>query len=197
LGEIEPEVARLYLEALERLADAGMVVERVTPPTALEESFAPNGVIMAGEGWRCWGARVRELRAQMDPWIVRRFEAGRAIDEAALSAALARRAADQQAIHAWLAPYDGLLSPTCPITAPPLAAVDETLSPLSRLTRTANYLDLPAVSLPCGLSATGLPVGLQIAGRPQAEDMVVALAAAFERVSGWNGRAPDLAGFDA
>lgn len=79
--------------------------------------------------------------------------------------------------------------------APPIDTVDETTSPLSRLTRAANYLDLPAISVPCGLSAEGLPISLQISGRPRDEFRVVALAAAFERVSGWNGRAPDLSGF--
>ena len=40
-----------------------------------------------------------------------------------------------------------------------------------------------------------MPAGLQILGRPRDEASVVALGAAFERVSGWNGRAPDLSGF--
>jgi len=73
--------------------------------------------------------------------------------------------------------------------------VDETVSPLSRLTRGANYLDLPGISVPCGLTGEGMPAGLQIVGRPRDETMVVALGAAFETVSGWNGRSPDLSGF--
>jgi aspartyl-tRNA(Asn)/glutamyl-tRNA(Gln) amidotransferase subunit A len=32
-------------------------------------------------------------------------------------------------------------------------------------------------------------------GRPRDEAMVVALGAAFEKVSGWNGKSPDLTGF--
>ena len=70
------------------------------------------------------------------------------------------------------------------IPAPPIDTVDETVSPLSRLTRAANYLDLPGISLPCGLTSEGLPAGLQILGRPQDESGVVTLAAAFEAVSG-------------
>ena len=62
---------------------------------------------------------------------------------------------DQQGFYAWLAAYDGLICPSAPITAPLLAAADETTSPLSRLTRAANYLDLPAASLPCGLDSAG------------------------------------------
>jgi aspartyl-tRNA(Asn)/glutamyl-tRNA(Gln) amidotransferase subunit A len=196
LGETDPEVLRLYLAALDRLAEAGVRVEQVTPFHALADSFAPNSAIMAGEGWAYWRGRIAEQRAAMDPWIVRRFETGREVTEAQLASAMARRAADQAAFQAWMAPYAGLVSPTCPIAAPPLTQIDETVSPLSRLTRAANYLDLPGISLPCGLTAKGLPVGLQILGRPREEDMVVALGAAFERVGGWNGRAPDLSGFE-
>jgi aspartyl-tRNA(Asn)/glutamyl-tRNA(Gln) amidotransferase subunit A len=196
LGELDPEVARLYLAALERLREAGAAVEMVAPPRALDESFAPNGLIMAAEGWRHWRERILTHGRRMDPWIVRRFEAGRDFTDRQLKEAHARRLADQQAFHAWMAPYDGLVSPTCPIAAPPLAGVDETTAPLSRLTRAANYLDLPGISVPCGLTSQGLPVGLQVLGRPRDEAAVVAVGAAFERISGWNGRMPDLSGFE-
>jgi aspartyl-tRNA(Asn)/glutamyl-tRNA(Gln) amidotransferase subunit A len=145
---------------------------------------------MAGEGWRCWRERIAEHEADMDPWIVRRLRVGGEITDEALAGALSERARDQAAAHAWLAPFAALLTPTCPIPAPPMDAVDETASPLSRLTRAANYLDLPAASVPCGLSSEGLPIGLQIVGRPADEASVVSIAAAFERVSGWNGRRP-------
>jgi aspartyl-tRNA(Asn)/glutamyl-tRNA(Gln) amidotransferase subunit A len=150
---------------------------------------------MAGEGWRIWGERIARHGEVMDPWIVRRFEVGREVSDARLAEIHRQRAAGQAAFHAWLAGYDGLLSPTCPIPAPPLDTIDETTSPLSRLTRAANYLDLPGISVPFGLTAEGLPAGLQILGNPRDEETVVALGAAFERISGWNGRAPDLAGF--
>ena len=195
LGEVDPEVGRLYLAALDKLRKAGVTVQMVRPPRALDESFGPNGLLMAGEGWRIWRERIEKHRKVMDPWIVRRFEVGRDIDDAALQAALAQRAADQADFHGWLAAYDGLVTPTCPIPAPPLDSIDETTSPLSRLTRAANYLDLPGISVPCGLTKAGLPVGLQIIGRPRDETSVVALGAAFEAVSGWNGRAPDMSGF--
>lgn len=196
LGDLHPDVARLYLGALDRLRAAGVTIDMVQPPQALETSFTPNGLLMAGEGWRIWKDRIEQHAEVMDPWIVRRFEAGRDVSDAQLAQIHAQRAAGQAEFHAWLAVYDGLLSPTCPIPAPPLDGIDENTSPLSRLTRAANYLDLPGISVPCGLTDGGLPVGLQILGRPQDEAAVVALGAAFERVSGWNGRTPDLSGFE-
>jgi aspartyl-tRNA(Asn)/glutamyl-tRNA(Gln) amidotransferase subunit A len=195
LGELHPAVERLYLAALERLRDLGVVIEMVQPPKALDQSFAPNGMLIAGEGWRIWRARIEEHGEVMDPWIVRRFQVGREVSDERLAEAHLQRAADQNAFHAWLADYDALLSPTCPIPSPPIETVDETVSPLSRLTRAANYLDLPGISVPCGLTPEGLPAALQILGRPREEASVVALGAAFERVSGWNGQAPDLSGF--
>jgi aspartyl-tRNA(Asn)/glutamyl-tRNA(Gln) amidotransferase subunit A len=195
LGEVEPEVARLYARAQAQLREAGVRVETTAPPEPFASYLELNGSIMAAEGWRVRGAHIDRNRAVMDPWIVRRFEAGREIDDAALAAAYVRRTEDQARFHAWLSGFDALLSPTCPIVAAPLASVDETQSPMSRLTRAANYLDLPAASLPCGLTDHGLPVGLQIMGRPRDETTVVALAQAFERVCGWNGRGPDLSGF--
>ncbi|CAN7143006.1 amidase [Phenylobacterium sp. LjRoot225] len=196
LGVLHPEVARLYLEALDKLRGAGVTVDMVPPLKALDESFAPNGLIMAGEGWRHWRDRIAAQRPVMDPWIVRRFESGRGFTDRHLEEAHARRAADQAAHYDWMAPYDGLVSPTCPIPAPPIAEVDETTSPLSRLTRAANYLDLPGITVPCGLTHEGLPAGLQILGKPRDEAAVVSFGAAFERVSGWNGRRPDLSGFE-
>ena len=197
IDDLEPEIARLYLRALNALRGAGVEVATAAPPRPLSAYFEPNGVLMAAEGWRVRGAHIAAHAAQMDPWIVSRFEVGRAITDAQLEAACRRREEDQGEFHGWLASYSALICPTAPIEAPPIAGVDETISPLSSLTRAGNYLDLPAASVPCGLTASGMPAGLQIMGGPQDEASVVALAAAFEAVSGWNGRMPDLSGFEA
>ena len=197
VDDLEPEIARLYGEALAALRSAGIEVEVAAPPRPLSAYFEPNGVLMAAEGWRVRGGHIEANAAQMDPWIVSRFQVGRAITDAQLDAARRRRAEDQAEFHAWLAGYSALISPAAPIEAPPIATVEETISPLSSLTRAGNYLDLPAASVPCGLTGSGMPAGLQIMGGYQDEASVVSLAAAFEAVSGWNDRMPDLSGFDA
>lgn len=55
-----------------------------------------------------------------------------------------------------------------------------------------NTFGLPAISIPCGLTRSGLPVGLQIAGPPFGESVLLSLAHAYERATGWN-RRPNLA----
>jgi aspartyl-tRNA(Asn)/glutamyl-tRNA(Gln) amidotransferase subunit A len=195
LGEVDADIGRLYLAALDRLRRAGVTVQMVRPPKVVDDSFATNGLLMAAEGWRIWRERIETHGKVMDPWIVRRFEVGRDVSDDRLQQAYAQRADDQAQFHDWLSTYDGLVTPTCPIPGPPMDQVDETVSPLSRLTRAANYLDLPGISVPCGLTSEGMPAGLQIVGNPRDEATVVALGAAFEAVSGWNGRSPDLSGF--
>ena len=197
IADLEPEIGRLYLLALEGLREAGVDIVTATPPRPLSAYFEPNGVLMAAEGWRVRGARIEAHADQMDPWIVSRFKVGRAITDAQLDEARRRREEDQAEFHGWLTDFSALICPTAPIEAPPIATVDETVSPLSSLTRAGNYLDLPAASVPCGLTVNGMPAGLQIIGGARDEASVVALAAAFERVSGWNGRTPDLSGFQA
>ena len=192
---VDPEVAGLYEAALEKLKALGVRLEEARLPRPFSDYFLPNGWLMAAEGWRVRGAHIEANGGGMDPWVRKRFEAGREVTEAELAQALAQRAADQAQFQAWMAPYHALVSPTAPITAPPIDKVDETASPFSALTRAGNYLDLPAASVPMGLTAAGLPAGLQIMARAADETAMIALAAAFERVSGWNGRGPDLSGF--
>ena len=68
-------------EFLELMRKAGVTVQMVRPPKALDDSFAPNGQLMAGEGWRIWRERIEAHGKVMDPWIVKRFEVGRDISD--------------------------------------------------------------------------------------------------------------------
>ena len=47
---------------------------------------------------------------------------------------------------------------------------------LTRYTSPINFCGFPALSMPCGKSATGLPVNLQVVGRPGADATVLRVA---------------------
>jgi aspartyl-tRNA(Asn)/glutamyl-tRNA(Gln) amidotransferase subunit A len=49
-----------------------------------------------------------------------------------------------------------------------------------------NLTGHPAVSVPCGMSATGLPMGLQLAGRRYGEALLLRIAHAYERATAWH-----------
>lgn len=53
-----------------------------------------------------------------------------------------------------------------------------------------SALDLPAVSVPCGVTQQGLPVGLQIVGPPGSDVEVLAEAAAFEHAHSYVHQVP-------
>ncbi len=55
-----------------------------------------------------------------------------------------------------------------------------------------NLYGIPAISIPCGFTASGLPVGLMIAGPRSSEGKILALAAAFERAEKWSSKRPRL-----
>ena len=56
----------------------------------------------------------------------------------------------------------------------------------------ANIAGLPAISLPCGAAEHGMPVGLQLIADRWREPLLFRAAHAYERVSGWNARMPEL-----
>lgn len=94
---------------------------------------------------------------------------------------------------------DLLLTPTSPVLPPSLAELEQKPDELRmrelvmlRNTRPWNVFGLPAISLPCGFSASGLPIGLQIIGAPGAEGVIMSLARAYEKETEWHKRRPQL-----
>ena len=60
------------------------------------------------------------------------------------------------------------------------------------LATTFSLANVPALSLPCGFTATGLPIGLQIAGRSFDESTVLRAGHAYEQNTDWHTRKPDF-----
>jgi Asp-tRNA(Asn)/Glu-tRNA(Gln) amidotransferase A subunit family amidase len=83
---------------------------------------------------------------------------------------------------------DALATPSCAITAPPIAADVlprgesnlEVTSALMRYAFPANLTGYPAVSVPAGYDERGLPIGLQLMGRPWEENLILRIAEAVE-----------------
>ena len=57
-----------------------------------------------------------------------------------------------------------------------------------------NHVGNPAITIPSGLSPEGLPTSVQLAGRPDGEETLLALAGQIERARPWAERRPPLAG---
>jgi len=192
LGALDPAVAAGFEAARLWLAAEGVAVGPA--PIRPEAYVARLQTILGFEAHALWRTHAEARGDAMDAWVRDRVLGGSAVGEAAYRAALAERAPAREAEFAGWNGADALLTPTVPILAPPFDAVDERRLPLSRFTRVANYLDLPAVSVPAGLSPAGLPVAVQLVGRPGGEAAIVGLAAAIERARGPLLRPPRWAG---
>jgi aspartyl-tRNA(Asn)/glutamyl-tRNA(Gln) amidotransferase subunit A len=57
-------------------------------------------------------------------------------------------------------------------------------------TVSANLAGLPAISLPCGMAASGLPIGLQLHAPPFAEDRLLRAARMVQSQTDWHLHSP-------
>jgi aspartyl-tRNA(Asn)/glutamyl-tRNA(Gln) amidotransferase subunit A len=94
-----------------------------------------------------------------------------------------------------LAGLDALVGPGRPNTAPRL---DEEFRSALRATApdllgaTGNGAGLPAVVVPNGFADDGLPTSLQFLGRAYEENTVLAAARAYQALTDWHTRHPEV-----
>jgi aspartyl-tRNA(Asn)/glutamyl-tRNA(Gln) amidotransferase subunit A len=94
---------------------------------------------------------------------------------------------------------DVIVTPTCPVNPPPISeftpdrnGTPEFVARNIQDTSPFNVYGWPAISVPCGFTASGLPIGLQIAG-PSGRDLIVLqVAHAYEQATDWHKRTPLL-----
>jgi aspartyl-tRNA(Asn)/glutamyl-tRNA(Gln) amidotransferase subunit A len=185
---IDPGVRRAYEAALDRLAaGGGRLSERVLPGTA---DIAPVYGHIALPEAAVWHAPYLDTRAdRYSPTVRDRIRQGREVTAVQYLEALASAASLRNAVDSLLEDADALMTPTLPIVAPPLGAVDVIVDPASgaslparaamlKHTQPFNLSGHPAITLP--IPADGLPVGLQLVGRRGGTAGLLAIAAACE-----------------
>jgi aspartyl-tRNA(Asn)/glutamyl-tRNA(Gln) amidotransferase subunit A len=187
-----PDVLGARADAMARLRSLGAHVEEAGVPFDLADVTVRNGRIIAAEAYALHRSYIEDEALDIDPWVRQRVLAGKAIGAAEYQEELAERKRAAAEFKEWMQDHDALLTPTLPITAVPLADVDEATSPLATFTRAVNYFGACGLSLPAGLSADGLPIGMQLVGAPFADTSLLRLGNAFQSISDWHRRRPDL-----
>ena len=84
---------------------------------------------------------------------------------------------------------DAIVTPTVPVTAPPIDACDDWRS-LLHATIAFSSVGTPALSVPCGFTKAGLPVGLQLVGKWWEEETLFRIGAIYEAATDWHVRRP-------
>ena len=110
-----------------------------------------------------------------------------------LDALKLRKVILEEFVHKVFTKVDVLHSPVVPIPVPTLAESNiqanpgfiEYLTLLGHFTRPFDYLGLPSLSLPAGLTDNGLPTGFQLVAPPFDEALLFKTARAYERETKW------------
>jgi aspartyl-tRNA(Asn)/glutamyl-tRNA(Gln) amidotransferase subunit A len=195
LTESDVEIAGICRTAIGVLRRLGIRAdERTGFPTEADKNCL---LVMQAEAARAHGTRLDDER--IDAVLRKRLSKGRAISDDDLTAALsARRKLREQFLRDQFGDAAAVVLPVMPIKTPRVAEVDpaspsfkaRTLYALSRFTRFANYLGLPALAVPAGFDSHGMPVGLQLVGRPGGDTLLLAIGMALQAETDWHGRVP-------
>src|SRR5205823_4333252 len=178
-----------YDGALEALARLGAEIVDIALPCRFADATAMVGRIIGSEAYQLVGDLVDNPALPLDEAVRPRIQIGRSITARDYLNALAERDALKARFLAALADVDALLTPTTQTAAIRVDSVDQTTTP-AHFTRLVNLLELCALAVPDGFTATGLPMSLQIVCRPYDEATALRIGWAYEQAPEWHQRHP-------
>jgi amidase len=194
---VDPEVAAITRKAAGRFAEAGAIVEEAHPD--LREAHECFHVLRAYDFAISKAALLRTKRDLLKPEVIWNIEEGLKLTVERLERAEAQRVAMAARTLEFFKTYDLLLTPTT-IVAP--FPIENRYVAECNGKKFDNYVEwlgivyaitlacCPALSLPCGFTASGLPVGLQLVGPPRGEAKLLAGARVLEDILGLRGSTP-------
>lgn len=195
--DLDPTVDRAVREAVATLERIGLDTRPVAIPELAAVHHASTTITLA-EALTYHDERLRSHPEGFGPSIRTRLDAGRALTALDLVGAEHVRRAAEDAFARVFREVDCLVAPTLPALPPPIGAraaviADRevpTVDAFTRLNSPQNMAGVPAISVPCGLSPDGLPIGLQLIGPFGRDERALAVAAAYQRETGWHLRRP-------
>jgi Asp-tRNA(Asn)/Glu-tRNA(Gln) amidotransferase A subunit family amidase len=185
---VDEEIARALQQAARLFESAGAQLESLAPFSTREMADGIN-LFWRTRSWLDIAALPRERRERVLPFIRQWTAAAEGISAAQLFQGHSQFAALRDAAVAACTHFDVVISPVAPVSAFPAEWAMPTNDPLRAMEHIAftlpfNMSEQPALSVPCGFTASGLPIGLQIAGRRHDDIGVLRVARAFEQMRG-------------
>jgi 2-dehydropantoate 2-reductase len=183
--DVRPEVRARVEEALERLAGAGFELVDVDV-AELDLADEALGAIILKEAYDVHRDLLEREREGYGSGTQALIEAGSKVDDAAYARGLAAKEQVAAGFARTFGEVDVLAGPTvaypAPLEDPPVGTPEGDIE--ARFTGPYNLAGVPAVSLPCGIAEGTLPAGLQLAAAAGEDDLLLAVAAAYERMTG-------------
>ena len=186
---VATEVLAAYDASLDTLGRLGAEIVRLELPFRFADFADLTGRIIGAEGYFLVGHLIDDTTLPIDDAVRPRIASGRGVSARDYLRALNERDAAKQKFAAALADVDALLTPTTQTAAIPVDEVDKATTP-AQFTRFVNALDLCALALPNGFTATGLPLSLQIVCRGYDEATVLRIGWAYQQSTDWHERRP-------
>jgi amidase len=194
---VDPEVKAVTRKAAERFAEAGVIVEEAHPD--LSEAHECFHVLRAFDFAVTKASLLRTKRDLLKPEVIWNIEEGLRLTVEQIARAEAQRVAMTARTVEFFETYDLLLAPAT-IVAP--FPIENRYVAECDGTKFDNYVQwlgvvyaitlacCPALSLPCGFTASGLPVGLQMVASPRGDAQLLAGAKVLEDILGVRGTTP-------
>lgn len=199
-GPVDPETHDAHITALKVFEGLGCEILEVTLPDCAP-LYSAADAISKSEAATLHGRWMRERPDDYATHVYSRTEAGFAIPATVY---LEAQAARGQVLRAFcdqvFANADALLLPSITMPVPSIAETDEAqpgailtmVAGITKATRPFNYLGLPGLATPLGLSTKGLPLSCQLIARPFQERTLLSLGHGYEQVADHIGAAPAL-----
>lgn len=194
------DVRKCMAASLAVFKSLGARVMEVTVPDPAR-LFLLSATVSQSEAAAMHGRWMRERPQDYSLYVRSRIEAGFHIPATSYIAALNLRAHMlEEFLRTVLSTVDMLHTPVMVMPPPTIAETEpsesgmvaEIVARITRNTRPTNYLGLPALSVPAGFSANGLPLAFQLMGRPFSEPLLFRAGNAYQSVTDWHKRAPNL-----
>ncbi|MGY4477879.1 amidase [Bradyrhizobium sp. USDA 3364] len=194
---VDPEVKAVTRKAAERFAEAGAIVEEASPD--FSEAHECFHVLRAFDFAISKAELLRTKRNLLKPEVIWNIEEGLKLTVEKLERAEAQRVAITARALEFFGRYDLLLAPATIVAPFPVEHRYVAECDGKKFDNYVEWLGIvyaitlaccPALSLPCGFTASGLPVGLQMIAKPRAEAQLLAGAKVLEDILGVRGTTP-------
>ncbi len=195
-----PEIRELQDASLAKFRELGVEIVEVAVPDMHLPTHMSN-IVFVSEAVAIHETWLRERPEDYQIQVRSRYEPGIYMPAAKYLRALDLRVKLlRDFTEAVFSKVDVLHTPGLSMAVPSLADTDvaagqgmpEMIAQLSWTTRSNNYLGIPSLAVPCGFTANGLPAGFQLMGRPFSEAQLFQLGHAYQEVSDWHTRVPEM-----
>lgn len=180
--DIAPDIVQALDNTRYALIQAGIPVETIRLDFSWTGLSQLSGDIKAVEAYAWHQEWLEKCPEKYNPVTLQRLLKGRDIPQSHYQTLLQQRKTHIALFEQLMQKWDVLLLPTVPITAIPVDDVVESANSFAPLTRSVNYLNGCAITLPVGLDRQGLPIGAQLVAAAHQESVLATLAKKIEEI---------------